>query len=41
MADPTGFLSTPRQTAPRRPVDVRISDWREVHGRMRRGDLER
>src|SRR6266487_6884859 len=41
MAEPTGFLSTPRQTAPRRPVDVRISDWREVHGRMRHGDLER
>jgi glutamate synthase (NADPH/NADH) small chain len=40
MADPTGFLSTPRQTASRRPVDVRISDWREVHARMRTRDLE-
>lgn len=41
MADPTGFLSTPRQTAAKRPVDVRITDWREVQVRMRRGDLER
>jgi glutamate synthase (NADPH/NADH) small chain len=41
MADPTGFLSTPRQTAARRPVDIRISDWREVHDGMRHDDLER
>jgi glutamate synthase (NADPH) small chain len=41
MADPTGFLSTPRQTAARRPVDVRIADWREVYAGMRQGDLER
>jgi len=41
MADPTGFLTTPRQIAARRPVDVRITDWREVHGRMGQGDLER
>ena len=41
MADPTGFLSTPRQTAARRPVDVRITDWREVYGGMRHVDLER
>jgi glutamate synthase (NADPH) small chain len=31
VADPTGFLSTARRTAERRPVDVRIRDWREVH----------
>ena len=31
MADPRGFLTTPRQTPPRRPVDVRIRDWREVY----------
>jgi glutamate synthase (NADPH) small chain len=31
MADPKGFLKTPRQTPPRRPVDVRIRDWREVY----------
>src|SRR6266545_3831289 len=31
MADPKGFLSTPRETPARRPVDVRIRDWREVY----------
>jgi glutamate synthase (NADPH/NADH) small chain len=41
MADPTGFLTTPRQTAARRPVDVRISDWREVHASVRHEDTER
>jgi glutamate synthase (NADPH/NADH) small chain len=41
MADPTGFLTTPRQTAARRPVDVRIADWHEVYTAMRHGDTER
>ena len=31
MADPKGFLTTARQTPQRRPVDVRIKDWREVY----------
>ncbi len=31
MPDPTGFLATPRQLPPRRPVPVRIQDWREVY----------
>ncbi|HEX3898633.1 MAG TPA: glutamate synthase subunit beta [Mycobacteriales bacterium] len=31
MADPRGFLTTSRETPTRRPVDVRISDWREVY----------
>jgi len=31
MADPKGFLTTPRVTPARRPVDVRIGDWREVY----------
>lgn len=31
MADPTGFLSHGRATPTRRPVDVRIRDWREVY----------
>ncbi|MGH8892994.1 MAG: glutamate synthase subunit beta [Actinomycetes bacterium] len=32
MADPKGFLTTPRRELPtRRPVDVRILDWREVY----------
>jgi glutamate synthase (NADPH/NADH) small chain len=41
MADPTGFLTTPRRTPARRPVDVRIQDWREVYTEFARGDLER
>src|SRR5260221_11278796 len=41
MADPTGFLTTPRQTAARRPVDVRITDWREVYAAMRHRDTQR
>jgi glutamate synthase (NADPH) small chain len=41
MADPTGFLTTRRQTAARRPADVRITDWREVSASMRDTDLER
>jgi glutamate synthase (NADPH) small chain len=31
VADPKGFLTTPRETPRRRPVDVRIRDWREVY----------
>jgi len=31
MADPKGFMTTPRETPTRRPVDVRIQDWREVY----------
>jgi glutamate synthase (NADPH/NADH) small chain len=31
MADPKGFMTTERQTPTRRPVDVRIQDWREVY----------
>ena len=31
MADPKGFLTTPRETPKRRPVDVRIKDWHEVY----------
>ncbi|MFJ9440793.1 glutamate synthase subunit beta [Kitasatospora sp. NPDC101235] len=31
MADPKGFLTTPKQLAERRPVDVRIKDWSEVY----------
>ena len=32
MADPKGFLTTPRRELPvRRPVDVRIMDYREVY----------
>jgi glutamate synthase (NADPH/NADH) small chain len=31
MADPRGFLSTPREVAARRPVEERLRDWREVY----------
>jgi glutamate synthase (NADPH) small chain len=31
MADQTGFLKHRRETPPRRPVDVRIRDWKEVY----------
>ncbi|WAX80604.1 glutamate synthase subunit beta [Streptomyces sp. KMM 9044] len=31
MADPKGFLTTPRQDWPRRPVGERVRDWNEVH----------
>ncbi|MGW7445326.1 glutamate synthase subunit beta [Kitasatospora sp. NPDC054795] len=31
MADPKGFLTTPKQLAERRPVDVRLKDWNEVY----------
>jgi len=31
VGDPKGFLTTQRQTPARRPVDVRIKDWKEVY----------
>ncbi|MCC2593015.1 glutamate synthase subunit beta [Tessaracoccus sp. OS52] len=31
MADPKGFMTTPRQVAPRRPVEERVHDWKEVY----------
>ncbi|TVZ03227.1 glutamate synthase subunit beta [Trebonia kvetii] len=31
MGDPKGFMKTARETPRRRPVDVRIGDWREVY----------
>ncbi|MGH3244598.1 MAG: glutamate synthase, partial [Trebonia sp.] len=31
MADIRGFLKYARETPRRRPVDVRIADWREVY----------
>ena len=37
MADPRGFLTTPRELPTRRPVDVRIADWREVYEAMSAG----
>jgi glutamate synthase (NADPH/NADH) small chain len=31
VADPRGFLTTQRELPSRRPVDIRIQDWREVY----------
>ena len=41
MADPKGFLTTPRQTPKRRPVDVRIKDWKEVYVEQEFADLQK
>jgi len=40
MADPKGFLTTPRMTPSRRPVSVRVSDWREVYTEFGAARLE-
>jgi len=34
VADPRGFLKADRELPPRRPVDIRIRDWREVYEEM-------
>jgi glutamate synthase (NADPH) small chain len=39
MGDPRGFLTTGRQDATRRPVDVRIQDWREVYEKVDTGTV--
>ena len=31
MADPRGFITTPREVADRRPVEERVNDWNEVY----------
>lgn len=31
MADPHGFITTPREVAGRRPIDERVQDWNEVY----------
>ncbi len=41
MADPKGFLSTPRETPARRPVALRLRDWREVYQPFPPARLER
>jgi glutamate synthase (NADPH) small chain len=40
MGDPKGFLTTPRELPARRPVDLRLRDWREVYEDFPHGDLE-
>ncbi len=41
MADPKGFLTTERKTPTRRPVDVRIKDWREVYEEQPFAELQK
>jgi len=41
MADPKGFLNTPRETPKRRPVDVRIKDWKEVYQEQEFSNLQK
>ncbi len=41
MADPRGFLREGRETPKRRPVDVRIRDWREVYEEQDFGALQK
>jgi glutamate synthase (NADPH/NADH) small chain len=41
MADPKGFLTTPRETPKRRPVDIRIRDWKEVYEPQAFTDLQK
>ena len=41
MGDPRGFMKVRhRETAPRRPVSVRIMDWKEVYEAQERGVLK-
>ena len=40
MADPRGFLKAGRELPERRPVDVRISDWREVYDEFSQEKLQ-
>ncbi|HET9255628.1 MAG TPA: glutamate synthase subunit beta [Pseudonocardiaceae bacterium] len=40
MGDVKGFLTTSRQNPPRRPVDLRLRDWREVYEEMSRTAVE-
>jgi glutamate synthase (NADPH/NADH) small chain len=41
MADPKGFLKVPREAPTRRPVPLRLTDWREVYEEFPDGKLER
>jgi glutamate synthase (NADPH/NADH) small chain len=41
MADPKGFLTTDRAVPTRRPVDVRIRDWKEVYEEQAFPDLQK
>ena len=38
MADTTGFLKFDRGLPPRRPVEVRIRDWKDVYTARQHGE---
>ena len=39
MGEPTGFLKWGRTTPKRRPIPVRVADWREVYEPFDQGKL--
>ena len=41
MADPKGFLTSDRELPTRRPVDIRLQDWREVYQEFGADRLEK
>ena len=41
MADPRGFITTTRAVPTRRPVDLRILDWKEVYELQEFGELQK
>jgi glutamate synthase (NADPH/NADH) small chain len=41
MADPKGFLTTDRALPTRRPIDIRIKDWKEVYEEQSFPDLQK
>lgn len=41
MADPRGFITTARAVPTRRPVDLRILDWKEVYELQEFGELQK
>jgi glutamate synthase (NADPH) small chain len=41
MGDPKGFMTTARETPTRRPVDLRLMDWREVYEDFPHDHLEK
>src|SRR5271165_4930640 len=40
MGDPRAFISTPRRGPTRRPIELRVHDWREVYEPFDGGELQ-
>jgi len=40
VADPRGFLTYPREDSPKRPVEVRRTDWAEIYAPVTDPDVE-